>query len=74
MADLMEQIVLSTGALRGAWTGLQGVSRSAIPPTCYQQWTKRAMLYQSLEGTSQIIPIRQVAWNSVKSIATAKAK
>lgn len=70
MADLRSQIVQSASDLRSAWTGLQSVSSSALPPNCHEQWIKRAALHQTLAGTAGIFPARDGAWSAVQALTS----
>ena len=70
MADLKAQVIRSAGDLKSAWTGLQAVSSSALPPKCYEQWIKKAALHQTLEGTAGIFPARGVAWSAVQAVSS----
>lgn len=70
MANLPTQVAESAQKLKAAWTGLQSVSPSMLPPRCYEQWTKRAML-RVLDGTSSIFPTRQVGWDAVQAVVNS---
>lgn len=70
MTDLRNQVAQSASDLKGIWTGLQAVPSSALPLKSYDLWTKRAMFYRTLEGTSEIFPARDSAWAAVQTVAS----
>ncbi len=68
MANLYDQVNQSANDLKDAWTGLQDVTPNVLPSRCYEQWIKRAMLHQVLDGTTAIFPAREAAWNAIEAV------
>jgi len=68
MNDLKTQVSVCSEKLKAVWTELHKPVRSSLPRKCQEQWTKRAMLYRILEGTSELFPVRSMAWKTAKSI------
>lgn len=44
-------------------------SRTTIPTSCYDLWQKRASLHIALDATLELLPMRDLAWNAVTSVA-----
>lgn len=71
MTDLRFQVMQCASDLKSAWTDLKAVSDSALPYKCYEQWIKRAGLYQTLSGTKGIFPARDAAWSVLQALASS---
>lgn len=68
MVDFKTSVEQCARDLAEAWTSLQVVSTSALPPKCYESWSKRASLHRQLSKTADLFVARELAWQLLNSI------
>ena len=70
MADLKAQVNNSAEKLREASTGVQSVSGTLLPATCYEYWIKKANYYKILAATADLFPVRDTAWEALLAVTS----
>ncbi len=71
MSDLKGVIETSVTSLKSTLTlSTSGLSNpNKIPADCYNLWRRRAELHASLEATLGLLPMRDLGWNVLTSVA-----
>jgi hypothetical protein len=72
MSDLKLAIEGNVGRLKSTFAqSASAISgRAAIPASCYDLWQRRANLHAPLEATLELLPMRELAWNVLTSVAS----